>query len=140
MSRFYERKSLDETEHDGVATLCNVPYEITVRLAGALPWHLKFTFTLRHSLYNLSADIVDRRSKSFVYDCDHHWFQLLLSVLSCICYLLMLISNYANSVYYRNCDNYFYWEMKLITNYHFVSEKRWIAVCFYQCRLILIPV
>jgi len=41
----HERKSLNETEHDGVATFYSVPYEITVRLAGALPQHFKFTFT-----------------------------------------------------------------------------------------------
>jgi len=33
----HERKSLNETEHDGVAALYSVPYEIIVRLAGALP-------------------------------------------------------------------------------------------------------
>jgi len=33
----HERKSLNETEHDGVATFYSVPYEITVRLTGALP-------------------------------------------------------------------------------------------------------
>jgi len=65
--RYYERKSLNEAEHDSITTLCNVPYEITVRLVGALPWHLKFTFTQALPfLYNLSLDIVGRRPKSCI--------------------------------------------------------------------------
>lgn len=50
-----------------MATLCNVPYEITVRLAEALPWYLKFTFTQTLPFpYNLSLDIVSWWPKSFV--------------------------------------------------------------------------
>lgn len=60
--RRYERKSSNETERDDgwyVAALCDVPYEIAVRMAGALPRCLKFTFARALlSVRNLSSNVI----------------------------------------------------------------------------------